>query len=367
MKTNLHLAKVSVMKKSPCCSSSSCCPQVILEKVLQPNTDRHNEWSVMKADTHYSWRDRIGNWLVRWNFGRSRHRVIPGLYAIGNPSDDDFVMVTANYKFSFDMLRRELAGINLWILVLDTNGINVWCAAGKGTFGTSELISRIYSTGLPEIVKHRVLILPQLGAPGVSAHEVQTETGFRVVYGPVRACDVPAFLKAGLQATPQMREVTFSLRERLAVIPVELVSTWRYIAAALLFFMIIGGLLGKFSTGFLLVQMGPLIGAILAGTVVLPVLMPWLPVRSFSMKGLILGFLWGIFVSLFQKAGIVQSMGNVLLFAAISGILGLNFTGCSPIASPSGVQWEISAFAKPIALMGFSGLIIQVAHLFTGI
>jgi CO dehydrogenase/acetyl-CoA synthase gamma subunit (corrinoid Fe-S protein) len=71
-------------------------------------------------------------------------------------------------------------------LILDTKGINVWCAAGKGTFGTDELVSRISKTGLSKIILHRKLVLPQLGAPGVSAHEVTKQTGFSVVYGPVR-------------------------------------------------------------------------------------------------------------------------------------------------------------------------------------
>jgi hypothetical protein len=85
-------------------------------------------------------------------------------------------------------------------LILDTKGINVWCAAGKGTFGTDELVGRILKTGLSEIVSHRKLVLPQLGAPGVSAHEVTKQTGFSVVYGPVRAKDIKAFLDSGFQS-----------------------------------------------------------------------------------------------------------------------------------------------------------------------
>ena len=80
-----------------------------------------------------------------------------------------------------------LAGVDAWILVLDTKGINVWCAAGKGTFGTGELVHRIGSVGLAGIVSHRKIIVPQLGAPGVSWPEVLRRSGFTVEYGPVRA------------------------------------------------------------------------------------------------------------------------------------------------------------------------------------
>lgn len=92
-------------------------------------------------------------------------------------------------------------------MILDTKGINVWCAAGKGTFGTDEIINRIKKTKLSEIVSHKKLILPQPGAPGVSAHEVTKQTGFTVTYGTVRACDIKAFFEADCKATDEMRKV----------------------------------------------------------------------------------------------------------------------------------------------------------------
>ena len=143
---------------------------------------------------------------------------------LGNPDNNSPVLVTANYKMSFDYLRRELSGRNVWILVLDTKGINVWCAAGKGTFGTEELIKRIASSGLKEIVSHRQLILPQLGAPGVAAHTVKKISGFKVYYGPIRAKDLPAYLDSGMETTPAMRIMTFPLKDRAVLIPIEFVA-----------------------------------------------------------------------------------------------------------------------------------------------
>ncbi len=74
-------------------------------------------------------------------------------------------------------------------------GVNVWCAAGEGTFGTDELVRRIEACQLNEVVSQRQLILPQLGAPGIAAHEVRKRSGFKVEYGPVRAADLPEYLK----------------------------------------------------------------------------------------------------------------------------------------------------------------------------
>ena len=84
--------------------------------------------------------DRLGAWKARWGIGRMNYMVPPGLYALGRPTPDAPVLVTANYKMSFDIVRKAMAGHSAWLLVLETFGINVWCAAGKGTFGTEELV-----------------------------------------------------------------------------------------------------------------------------------------------------------------------------------------------------------------------------------
>jgi acetyl-CoA decarbonylase/synthase complex subunit gamma len=159
---------------------------------------------------------------------------VDGLYAWAGRMTNP-VLVTANYKLSFDTLRSALKDRNLWILVLDTDGINVWCAAGKGTFSTDELVSRIESSGLANVVSHRRLIVPQLGAPGVAAHEVKRLSGFKVTYGPVRSQDLPAFIDAGFKATPEMREKTFSTWDRLVLVPVELVPALKAAMSSFLF------------------------------------------------------------------------------------------------------------------------------------
>ncbi len=147
------------------------------------------------------------------------YTIDPGLYALGNPDQSSPVLVTANYKLTFDRLRQALPKLDAWVLVLDTKGINVWCAAGKGTFGTGELVERIRLADLERVVNHRELILPQLAGPGVSAHQVKKLSGFKVIYGPIRAGDLPAFLDAGCKATPEMRRKTFTIWERAALDP----------------------------------------------------------------------------------------------------------------------------------------------------
>jgi hypothetical protein len=299
-----------------------------------------------------TWIDHWGTFKARWGVGRMHYAVEPGLYAVGDPDSHAPVLVTANYKMSFDCLRQVLGGRNAWILVLDTKGINVWCSAGKGTFGTGELMERIASSGLDRVVSHRRIILPQLAAPGVAAHEVKKLSGFKVIYGPIRAKDLPAFLDGGLKATPQMRLKTFPIRERIVLIPVELVGAFKTAGILFLVLSILGGFCrgGDFWTNTLncaIINAGALLSAILAGAVLTPVLLPWLPGRAFSFKGAILGILAaGIFMlwrweylPLWKE--FLDNSAWFFLVPAASSYLAMNFTGASTYTSLSGVKKEM--------------------------
>jgi hypothetical protein len=302
--------------------------------------------------------NRWDHFLARWGIKRNEHLVEPGLYALGNPSTDSPVFVTANYTLSFDALRSALAGVDGYIMVLDTKGINVWCAAGKGTFGTDELVYRIEASGLHNVVSHRLLILPQLGATGVAAHEVRRRSGFRVEYGPVRAIDLPEYLKTN-RATPEMRQVRFNLADRLVLIPVELVHVLlpMAIAAVVLFFF--AGILASVAA----------VAAILAGAVLFPIMLPWLPTPDFSVKGLILGGLVALpFILRLLLGGADGVWWSRALWALIFGLamppvtayLALNFTGSTPFTSKSGVRREMFAYIPVMALAFGTGIVLTI-------
>lgn len=319
-------------------------------------------------------RDHWGTIKARFGVGRMDYAVDPGLYAIGQPDERSPVFVSANYKMSFDALRSSLPGRSGWILVLDTDGINVWCAAGKGTFGTDELARRIELTGLKDVISHRRLILPQLAAPGVSAHEVRKQSGFAVHYGPVNAQDLPAYLDAGLRATPDMRRKSFTLKERAVLIPVELVEALKptlWIAPAL---FLLGGLGGRggFWSGALtdgLFAVLAFLGALVAGAVLNPVLLPWLPGRAFSTKGFVIGALAAIGILSLRGVdwqtlrGVLEAASWMLIIPAVAAYLAMNYTGCATYTSLSGVRSEMRwALPLEIGLAG-CGLLTWVATL----
>ena len=303
------------------------------------------------------------------------YTVEPGLYALGKPDEGSPVLVTANYKMSFDKLREALPGRDVWILVLDTRGINVWCASGKGTFGTSELIGRIKSSGLAQIVSHRELILPQLSGPGVAAHQVKKLSGFKVTYGPIRSKDLPAFLDAGREATPEMRLKTFTAWERIELIPMELVGALKPgILIILIFFLL--AFLGSSEEGWTnalshgLFSVLAILAAILAGAVLTPLLLPWVPGRAFSVKGLSLGALFAAVVAVCSWGGWITKVGGleilawVLLIPALSAYLAMNFTGASTYTSLSGVRKEMR-WALPLEIgAGIVGMILWLGSQF---
>jgi len=312
---------------------------------------------VARISTNMGLQDKLGGCGVRWGINRMHYAVPAGLYAVGEPGSDSQVLVTSNYKLSFDLLRRELSGRDLWLLVLETFGINVWCAAGKRTFGTAELISRIQKVELDRLVEHRKIILPQLGAPGVAPHQVKKETGFRVRYGPVKALDLPQYLDNGMKATEESRRIHFTLWDRLVLTPVELTNAWKVSLLILILIFFLAGLsragfsfAGALSRG--LTPAVTYLGALLVGAVVTPMFLPWIPGRAFSFKGAQVGLIWALLLSLtlasdWSGAGLVALF---LIVPSITAYFAMNFTGCSTFTSLSGVQKEMR-FAVPVIIL----------------
>jgi hypothetical protein len=333
-----------------CCNSGCCCSD-----------------SIPEISTSLSPKDILGAWKVRWGIGRDDYKVEPGLYAVGKPDTASPVLVSANYKLTFDALRKKLTALDCWLLILDTKGVNVWCAAGKGTFGTDELVNRIEEAGLTEIVEHRRLIVPQLGATGVSAHEAAKRTGFSVVYGPVRAKDIKEFISQGNKATKEMRTVRFTFWDRLVLTPMELVEAVK-VSMVVFGFLFLINLFA--SRPFGLPDFLAYSAAVLAGSVVTPILLPFIPGRAFSFKGWLLGaistafaaYIFGWFAPPFLLLGI----GYMLALPALSAFLAMNFTGATTYTSFSGVIKEMKIAVPAIILSLVAGVVLILIKTFIG-
>ncbi|MHB1393528.1 MAG: mercury methylation corrinoid protein HgcA [Clostridia bacterium] len=320
--------------------------------------------------------DKIGAIKARLGIGRDNYKVPPGLYAVGKPDNASPVLVTANYKLTFDSLRCELTGLNAWVAVIDTKGINVWCAAGKGTFGTTELAGRINALKLGRLVTHNVMILPQLGAPGVAAHEVFRLCGFRVVYGPIRASDLKEFLGNEMKATAEMRKVSFGFKERAILTPIELVHSIKPMLLIFLALLALNLMIGKHpslstAVSTALLNFIPYLSAFLLGCVAVPMLLPWIPFRSFALKGLLVGLIPAVYAGLYPEvfgyysASWLVKAAYMLIIPVIASFLSLSFTGSTTYTSISGVKKEmkyslmpyIAAIALGVILIGADSII----------
>ncbi len=316
-------------------------------------------------DTRASWRDVLGGWKARWGIGRMRYQVPAGLYRVGQPNADSPVLVTANYKLTVDKVRKELGGLNTWLLVLETKGVNVWCAAGKGTFGTDELVRRIRAVNLKDIVRHRKLVLPQLGATGVAAHKVKRATGFSVHYGPVRARDIQEYLAAGMKATVAMRRVTFTWKERIVLTPVEIVGgmKWALVAAAVL--AILDVIRHHHLTLHLAIDIVPFVAAVLTGGVLVPLFLPLLPFRAFALKGAVAGIMLAIaLLLLLPMGGLTEAAGVVLITLAITSYMAMMFTGSTTFTTLAGAKLEVHHALRPILISAGTGAVLRVAAAF---
>lgn len=270
-------------------------------------------------------------------------KVHPGLYAIGKPGDDSPVLVSGNFDLTVRRLVRELDGKqDVWLLIGDSKGINVWCAAGGGYFTADAVIAALRSSPLEQRVKHRKLILPQLCANGVDGWQIRRETGWEVAWGPVRAEDIPLYLSVG-EKTGDMRMVHFPLKDRLEMVTVTLGFYGLLILLPILLF---------WRSLF-----WPVTFSLLGLSYFYAVAMPWLPGRDGLLKSISLGLisLAGLCIYVFT----VERLPPPSLFNWTLGLIGLSvFTaaemqGMSPLMRGEQANWAWELVIAAVLLLAY--------------
>ena len=115
------------------------------------------------------------------------------------------------------------------------------------------------------------------------------------------------------------------------------------------------------------------VAAVLAGTVLFPILLPWLPTNNFSTKGFILGglaalpFALTVFLrhpnwSWYRQLGL--ALGFLLAMPAVTAFLTLNFTGSTTFTSRTGVRREIFAYIPVMAWTFAAGIVLNLVFAF---
>ncbi len=328
---------------------------------------------VPRVRTRLERSDVIGSISARLGIKRDQYKIAPGIYCVGNPGPQSPVLVTANYKLTFDTLRRELSSLDAWILVIDTRAINVWCAAGKSLFSTREVVHRLNQTRLNTIVNHGKIILPQLAATGVSAASVKKESGFEVLWGPIQARDIRQYIADGYKAKNWMRHVSFTTWERIVLVPVELSqlpkpTLWILLGAFLL--SGIGTSFFSFNDAWRrgLMALTAYMAGILGGAVAAPILLPWIPGRAFALKGTLTGIIAGLAVVMGFNSSLnwMEAAALVSITVVISSYLAMNFTGSTPYTSPSGVEKEMRRAIPIQAAVALAAVGVWVGAAFAG-
>jgi ubiquinone/menaquinone biosynthesis C-methylase UbiE len=269
-----------------------------------------------------------------------------GLYRVGHPDRKSPVLVTGNYELTVRRLVRELDGqVNCWLVVANSRGINIWCAAGGGYFTAEDVIAALKTSGVMDVVDHHALILPQLCANGIDGWKIRKETKWGVHWGPIRARDVPAYLNAGSKKTDEMRHVQFPLKARLEMTTVVLFLYGIGMAILALIFWRSYTLL--------------LLGLMALLSYIYGIFLPWIPGRDGLAKGAALAALtlvgllgwslgWG---HLDARALLYWSLGLGYLAFFIGG----EFQGMSPRMRGEQGNWGIEG-AVGVGVMVIYGI-----------
>lgn len=298
-------------------------------------------------------KDNIATAMVRCGINRYTYEVPTGLYLIGELEHAKDVIVTCNYKLTIDVLRTSIKSRGVFILVLDTFGINVWCAAGKSTFASKELIYQIVKNDIKKKLKIRKVILPQLGATSMEPSIIRKMSGLSVVYGPVRAEDIDEFLENSYSCSEDMRTVDFPLKERLKLTPLEFIQSIKYILISVIAFLLYSALFFE-SSDILHITMYNSLSILvltLIGTIIFPAMINILPFKWFSLNNILLSLPIIIGFAYYEtlndiNPSIYVALALIIVRLMYSAFIAFRFTGSTTFTSFSGAKHEGKMIVK---------------------
>ena len=262
--------------------------------------------------------------------------VTPGLYKFGSPTPKDPVLVTCNYYYTFSRVCSALREENAYLLVADTGGINVWCGAGAGRFTAFQVVDAVIGTRIDKIIGRKRLILPQLGAKGISKEEVIKLTDWQAEFGPVDILSYTQYRRNGFQKDQEMATVKFDILERTKMgfqagfflttlfLPISII-----LAILSVLFPVFWGF-----TSISVISMAWICPITVLYSLSLPLLVP----RRFIFKSIMFGVILGVIVEILTLLSFLSgSQGSLFqliahpLWVLILGIfVGADFAGHTP-------------------------------------
>lgn len=137
------------------------------------------------------------------------------VHKIGNPGRRSPVFLSGNYTLTVHRLLKVLKPYDCYLVVANSKGSNVWCAAGMNEFNEFDIIDAINVSGIADAVDGRAIIAPPYAAPGVDAEEVTAQTGFKLVWGPTHLNDIPDYIEKNYRRDYDMTQAQFGFVDRM--------------------------------------------------------------------------------------------------------------------------------------------------------
>ncbi|MHA1987798.1 MAG: methyltransferase domain-containing protein [Promethearchaeota archaeon] len=305
--------------------------------------------------------------------GQADHIPIePGIYQSGNPDEKSPLIATANYLYTYIRVMRALKGIDAWVLCVDSDGINVWCAARGDNFGNKQLIEAVEATGIEKVTTRKTLILPQLAAGGVAAPLISSESPnfpFNLLYGPVWAKYLPQFLNDRPAKKPDKWKLAkFTSSHRLRAF----ITHTTFLLRKIFIFPTIALLLLLFALSFIhpfwigkFWRIGEIWLWIILTNGLIMILFPLSNfTRCFIKKGIFFGVLNTLFlggITWFLHGSLYLIFWNVCFYFWLAFFFTMSFSGYSMDTSPGEIQEEYPTFRKIHLPLLFIGVILMLS------
>ena len=293
----------------------------------------------------------------------------PGIYQSGHPNENSPILVTANYEYTYIKVMRSLKGLDAWILCVDTNGINVWCAARGNDFGNTQLLEAVQATGIHILTEKKTLILPQLAAGGVAIPQLPKKSDifpFKIVYGPIWSKVIPQYIKEKpLRKSDSMKLARFTFNHRLRAGITHTTFLLRKIFLLPLIVIVI--LLLALNWSNKLWWIGQIFIWIILTNAIIAILFPF---SNFTRKFIIKGIFFGIlniailgWLSWILYESYLFILWNLCFYFWIAFFSTMSFSGYTMSTSPREIQTEYRLFSQINKIL----LIISLIFLAIGI
>jgi len=300
----------------------------------------------------------------------------PGIYQSGTPDENSPIIVTANYLYTYIKVMRALKGIDAWVLCVDSNGINVWCAARGTNFGNKQLIEAVEATDITKVSNKKTIILPQLSAGGIASPLIKSEAPnfpYNVLFGPVWAKHLPKFLNERPARKPEkmkLAKFTASHRLRAAITHTTFLLRKIFLWPSFALILILFGL-----TLLNVVEISKLwiVGEIWLWVIITnTTIMILFPITNFTRKFITKGIIYGVinvvllgYISWLFHSSLPLIFWSSSFYFWLAFFSTMSYSGYTMATSPQEIQDEYPTFSKiNMILLVISLITLAISFIF---